>query len=199
MDPTTPVLPRTTIVAADQVQRMSPADLQQMRWGPVWAGFFTALGIFILLSLAAIAAGLQASPGVPDTDKLGWIGTIVASAIALVSFFVGGYVAAWSAGVADPGRGLLNGFLVWSLFLVAILVLTGLGLAGVAGSMAQLFDQVTVSPPDVTPDRLADVLRQSSWQSLLALALTAASAALGGVLGAREDLRTLIVVRSART
>jgi hypothetical protein len=193
----TPLTPRTTVTAVDS-ERVSSADLQQLQWGPIWAGFFTTLGLFLLLSLAAIAAGLQAAPGT-DVEDLGWLGTIVGSAIALVSFFVGGFVAAWSAGVADPGRGLLNGFLVWSLFLVAILLLTAIGVAGVAGTMAQLFDQVTVSPPDVTPEELTSVLQNSSWTSLLALGLTAASAALGGVVGARDEVRSMIVTRTSHS
>ena len=166
----------------------SPADLQQLRWGPIWAGLFLALGVFFLLSLAAIAIGLQAAPGAPDED-LGIVAIIATSVIALVSFFLGGFVASWSAGLADPGRALLNGFLVWTLWLVVVVLLAAIGLGATVGAMADLFGEVTVSGPDVDPAQLVDTLRSSAWETLLALGLTAAAATLGGAVGAREELR----------
>jgi hypothetical protein len=48
---------------------------------------------------------------------------------------------------------------------------------------------VNLAAPDVDPQELITMLRDSSWQTLLALGLTAAAATLGGVLGARDDLR----------
>lgn len=175
------VEPRTAIEAA-------PADLQQLKWGPIWAGMLMALGVFFLLSLAAIAAGLQAAPGAEEED-LGAVAAIVTSAIALVAFFLGGFVSAWSAGLADPGRALLNGFLVWSLWLAIVILLAALGFGAIVGAMGDLFGEVAVSGPDVDPAELVDILRASAWQTLLALGLTAAAAALGGVVGARPELR----------
>ncbi len=166
----------------------APADLQQLKWGPIWAGMLLALGVFFLLSLAAIAAGLQAAPGAEEED-LGMVAAIVTSAIALVSFFLGGFVSAWSAGLADPGRALLNGFLVWSLWLAIVILLAALGFGAIVGAMGDLFGEVAVSGPDVEPAELVDILRASAWQTLLALGLTAAAAALGGVVGARPELR----------
>jgi hypothetical protein len=147
-----------------------------------------ALGVFFLLSLAAIATGLQAAPGA-DEDDLGIVAVVATSVIAIVSFFVGGFVAAWSAGVADPGRALLNGFLVWTLWLAIVILLATLGFGAILGAMGDLFGEVAVTGPDVDPAELVDVLRSSAWQTLLALGLTAAAAALGGAIGARSDLR----------
>jgi hypothetical protein len=166
----------------------APADLQQLKWGPIWAGVFTSLGVFFLLSLAAIATGLQAAPGAPDQD-LGVIAVIATSAIAIGSFFLGGFVSSWSAGLADPGRALLNGFLVWTLWLAIVIVLAALGFGAIVGAMGDLFGDVAISGPDIDPAKLVDVLRASAWQTLLALGLTAAASTLGGALGAREELR----------
>jgi hypothetical protein len=166
----------------------SPADLQQLRWGPIWAGLLMALGVFFLLSLTAIAAGLQAAPGAPEED-LGIVAIIATSAIALVSFFLGGFVSSWSAGLADPGRALLNGFLVWTLWLVIVILLATVGLGAIVGAMGDLFGDVAVTGADVDPAELVDILRSSAWQTLLALGLTAAASTLGGAVGAREELR----------
>jgi hypothetical protein len=106
-----------------------------------------------------------------------------------VSFFLGGFIATWSSGVSDPGRSLVNGFLVWALWLVAVAVLGAFGIGAIAGAMGDLFGQISAPSTDIEMDALIDTLRSSSWQSFLALSLTALSAALGGVVGAREDLR----------
>jgi hypothetical protein len=181
--PVPPPFPDAPVVAT-----AAPADLQQLKWGPIWAGVLTALGVFFLLSLLAIATGLQAAPGA-DEDDLGIVAIIATSAIALVSFFLGGFVSSWSAGLADPGRALLNGFLVWTLWLAMVILLAALGFGAILGAMAQLFGDVTVSGPDVDPAELVDILRSSAWQTLLALGLTALAATLGGAVGARPELR----------
>jgi len=60
-----------------------------------------ALGVFFLLSLAAIATGLQAAPGADEGD-LGIVAVVATSAIALVSFFLGGFVSSWSPTCRRP-------------------------------------------------------------------------------------------------
>jgi hypothetical protein len=186
---TEPALPPPPVaVAPTATLAASPADLQQLRWGPIWAGVLMALGVFFLLSLAAIATGLQAAPGAPDED-LGIVAVIATSVIALVAFFLGGFVSSWSAGLADPGRALLNGFLVWTLWLAIVILLAAFGLGAIVGAMADLFGEVAVSGPDVDPAELVDLLRSSAWETLLALGLTAAAATLGGAVGARDELR----------
>jgi hypothetical protein len=175
-------LPETVAIA-------DPPDSQQLRWGPIWAGLLMALGVFFLLSLAAIAVGLQAAPGAQTQDEAGMLAVIVTSAIALASFFLGGYVSSWSAGLTDAARSALNGFLVWASWLIVVLLLAALGLGSIVGAMGELFGNVNLAAPDVDPQELITMLRDSSWQTLLALGLTAAAATLGGVLGARDDLR----------
>jgi len=53
--------------------------------------------------------------------------------------------------------------------------------------------------PTVDPDQLVSIVRDGAWQTLLVLLLTAAAAALGGVVGARPELRMawsrVVVVR----
>jgi hypothetical protein len=165
------------------------ADLQQFRWGPIWAGLLTAIGIFVLLTLLAVALGLQAAPGTEELEDMGFVAVLVTSVIALVAFFVGGFIATWTSGVSDAGRSLVNGFLVWALWLVALAVISAFGIGTIAGAMGQLFGEIAAPSAEVEVEELVDMLRTSSWQSFLALALTALAAALGGVVGAREDLR----------
>ncbi len=185
--PTDAVIPPPTAEVA-VVAAPLPNDLRPLQWGPIWAGLLTALGIFFLLSLGAIAIGVQAAPGTTQQD-LGSLAVVVTSAIALVAFFIGGFISSWSAGLGDPGRSMLNGFLVWTLWLGTVVLLAALGLGPIVGAMGDLFGKVTVAGLDVDPTQLVDTLKSSSWQTLLALGLTAAASTLGGAVGAREELR----------
>ncbi len=166
-------------------------DQTSLKWGPIWAGLLTALGLFVLMTLAAIAIGLQAAPGADEGDTA-MVAGIVTGIIALVAFFIGGFVSSWSAELSDNKRSLLNGFLVWALFLVLLMILAAFGAGSIFGAATNLLGDVSVNVPDVdvTPEEAIAGARESAWGSLLALALTAAAAALGGVVGSHESVRS---------
>ena len=189
--PTMETLSQPLLTVPTTATSAAPADIQPLRWGPIWAGLLTTASVFLLLTLLAVAAGLVAWPGVDEAaaDDIGVVAIVLTSVIAAVSFFMGGFVSSWSASLADPGRSLLNGFLVWALWLVAVVVLTVAGLGSFAGDAGDFFGQVTVNIPDITGEGLVALLRDSAWQTLLVLLLTAGSAALGGIVGARDELR----------
>ena len=163
----------------------------QVRWGSIAAGLVTAFTLFLLLSVLLLAVGMQGiRVGDPNVDEAAGIGAIITAAIALLSFFIGGFVAARSA--AAPGRmaGLLNGFLVWGLGLFVVLMLAGLGLGGLLGAAGDLFQQYRAagSPqPDANPQDILSVIREAALPAFLSLLLPAAAAALGGLLGARDE------------
>lgn len=177
---TDPLRGPDVIVERDVAVIASAADAgaRALRWGPIVAGLLTALGVFILLSLLAIGLGLGTTQGQDET----MVATIVGSLIALVSFFLGGFVAAWSDNALDNRRGALDGFLVWALWLLVVLIGGALGIGALFGDVGGgLF------PPDSID---ANQLRTGALNTFLALTLTAASAALGGVVGTRDTIRT---------
>jgi hypothetical protein len=137
--------------------------------------------VFILLSLLAVGLGLGTAQGQDET----MVATVVGSLIALVSFFLGGFIAAWSDSAIDNRRGALDGFLVWALWLLVILLAGALGL-GVGALFGN--DVGGLFPGTDTTD--LNQLRTGALNSFLALALTAVSAALGGVVGTRDRVRT---------
>lgn len=185
--------PRTggSLVATDDYWTTGTIpDRTQLKWGPIWAGLLTALGLFVLMTLAAIAIGLQAAPGT-DAGDVALVAGIATGLIALIAFFIGGFVSSWSANLSDNGRSLLNGFLVWALFLVLLMILAAFGAGSIFGAATNLLGDVAVNVPevDVTPAEALAGARESAWSSLLALALTAVAAALGGVVGSHESVR----------
>ncbi|MDP8905836.1 MAG: hypothetical protein M3N29_11140 [Chloroflexota bacterium] len=169
---------------------IAPRDL--VRWGPIFAGLVTAFTLFLLLSVLLLAIGVQAiRVGDPNIDQAAGAGALLTAVIALFSFFVGGFVAARTAALGGRLTGLLNGFLVWGLGLLLVLVLAGMGLGGILGAVGDLFQQYRAagSPqPDANPADILRGIREASLPAFLSLALPAAAAAIGGFIGARDDV-----------
>jgi hypothetical protein len=164
-----------------------------IRWGPILAGFLVALGTFVLLSLLLLALGASAVRIGPDDLGDAAAGIGAATAIAgLVSFLLGGFLASRAAGIRGSWSGFLSGFLVWALGLLVILALTAFGIGGLfgeAGSLIGRFASLTQALPDgMTADETARAVRDAALPAFLSMALPAAAAGLGGLIGAQEDL-----------
>jgi hypothetical protein len=155
------------------------ASRDAVRWGPIWAGLITTLTIFLILVLLAYGLGLgQASP-----TANAWVTGI----LALVAFFVGGWVAARTSQVRGSGAGLLTGFLVWALGTTLIVLLSLAGAGRLFGATGQFFGsggQVTPGVIGATPAQIAHAIRMAAWGGFLSLVVSALAAMLGGWLGA---------------
>ena len=81
----------------------TPTD--RVRWSSILAGLFTALSTGILLSLAALAFGLNQFDPTSTARSFGLGAGIVGAVIWLVAFGVGGYVAARTAAVVGRSGG----------------------------------------------------------------------------------------------
>jgi hypothetical protein len=165
-----------------------------VRWGPIVAGFLVALGTFVLLSLLLLALGASAvriGPDVPGDDAVLGIGAATAIA-GLVSFLLGGFLASRTAGIRGSWSGFLTGFLVWALGLLAILAFTAFGIGslfGEAGSLIGRFGALAQALPEgMTADQAIRAVRDAALPAFLSMALPAAAAGLGGLIGAQEDL-----------
>jgi hypothetical protein len=96
--------------------------LGQMRWSAVFAGWFVATGIAILLYGAGIALGFTAfNPHNAEAAAKGLgIGTIIWMILTwAASLFVGGLFASWFDGRADDTMGSLHGITVWGVAMTA--------------------------------------------------------------------------------
>jgi hypothetical protein len=170
-------------------ERLAPARRDSIRWGPIWAGLITALTIFLLLQLLAIGLGLIGiGPG--DGGGGGWVSAI----IGLIAFFAGGLVAGMTSAVRGETTGLLNGFLVWALGTVLILLLSALGLGQIFGALGNVVGQLGVlqnlqgaNVPDINPARIAQAVRSGAIGAFFGLLLSALASMLGGFLGGRSS------------
>jgi len=179
-------------------------------WGPIIAGFLTALTTMALLNLLGLAigatsinAGQAATQGAPVAET-GMNSLIWAAVSGIIAFLLGGFIAGRTAGTYDRGWGMLNGMLC---FMVAIpftlwMATTGLGaIAGGLGSFAgsltanygpQAADAARQVTPNVSVDvagaatRAAEGLRNGAFGALLGGILGLIASGLGGFLGTRS-------------
>ena len=171
----------------DSDSNESLARRDSARWGPIWAGLITALTTFLLLQLLAIGIGLVGIG--PDQ---GGFGAIVAAILGLIAFFLGGLVAGMTSAVRGAVPGLVNGFLVWALGTVLILLLSTLGLGQIFGALGSVVGQVGilqniqqggVNAPNVDPAQIASDVRTGALGAFFGLLLTAVTAMVGGLIG----------------
>ena len=151
-------------------------------WSSILAGALIALAVLILLSVTALAAGLELAPVGDVTEPR--FGTAIASVLTgvfiVIAFGAGGITAVWAAGLVEPGPAILHGFLVWALAVLLILTLVALGLGGLGATSTFLgagFEPQTV-----------EEFEDAGWATALGLVLGAGSAALGGALATREEI-----------
>jgi hypothetical protein len=173
----------------------------RVRWGPILAGLLTALTTLLLLNLLGLAAGLSAvdvggaAGGATATQAqdAGRNSAIWAAISGIIAFFLGGYVAARTAGLFDRGWGAVNGAMVFLLAVPLVLWLAAQGvgaLIGGLGSYAGGFDGLrgaTTNVDQTDVARAAEGVRNGAWGALLGSLLGLGSSALGGMFGARHE------------
>lgn len=161
----------------------------RVRWGPIWAGLIAAVTTFLILMTGAIAIGVAVLSPTTGTDtNAGMTSAIVTSVIALIAFFVGGYVAGWTLGGIGKGYGALNGFLVWGLGVGVLLILTAFGLGSLFGAAGELFAQFqqfqSFQVQGVDASQVINAIQNTAIGAFLGMILPAAAAAIGGWVGA---------------
>jgi hypothetical protein len=112
-----------------------------INWGAAFFGWITAVGIGALLTALLSAAGaaigltdLTDEAGSPETVSI--IGAALLLAVALISYFAGGYV----AGRMSRFDGARQGLATWLWALIAVIVLAIIG--AIAGSEYNLFSDI---------------------------------------------------------
>lgn len=105
----------------------------RLRWGPILGGILTTAAVMLVLTALGLAIGLSAFK--PNTSATDWgTGAAIWGGItAIISFFVGGWVAAKTAAVGGPGSGLLNGFVTGAATLVLVVWLATTGITNLVG------------------------------------------------------------------
>lgn len=166
-----------------------------VRWSAVFAGTTVAVGIWLLLQIFGMGAGLSAI----DADNAGslrgvGIGTSIWSLLApLVAIFIGGWISAKLASTRDDKVGALHGTIVWAITSVLGVMLAVSLVSAIVPHTVAVYDAPAAGYDD-TYHPLApthEVLRAAdhTGKALLAVGtsmlLSLGTAVIGGILAAR--------------
>jgi hypothetical protein len=192
------------------VDRAVPTALvtyhDQVRWGPILAGLVTALSTQLVLSALGVAIGMSSigGSGAPRSAA-GGVGSGIGiwSIISLlISLFIGGWIAARSAGRMSRNAALLNGAILWASTLALSAWLLSSGVSGAFGLVAAnadtLINQVpqnpTIPTPAVTAQQARDLAGNAakvSWSFVFGSLLGLAAALIGSAAGCRIPRSTI--------
>ena len=123
----------------------------RVRWGSVFAGLLAALSTLALLGLLGLAIGASAYDAGDRAANFGLGAGLWGGLSALLSFLVGGWVAARTAGVRGERNGMINGAMVWALAIPLLLYLLSSGIGATlrtAGSVAATGAQTAAQAAD---------------------------------------------------
>lgn len=151
-------------------------------WSSIVAGVLSAFGLFVLLSVLGVAAGLETT-GQGEVTFGPAIASIITGLFVVLAFLSGGFIAGWTADVDEPESAILHGFLVWALFVVVLLALVASGLGAGIGAGSQIFSGA-FTPTDTA------AITDAGWAAVFGLVLAVGSSILGAVLAARPEVRS---------
>ena len=164
----------------------------RVRWGAVWAGLFSALTVFVLLSLLGLAIGLTnvnggtivatgKAPGDAGRNSAIWL-----VATSFISFLIGGYAAGRAAMVFTRGLAALQGLMVFFLAVPLIVWLTAMGAGGNLGNLGiTIRDNLRLLQAAST----GATARDAAWWILIGLVVALVAGTLGGTFGVRTPRR----------
>src|SRR5687768_14824332 len=131
--------------------RRGRADIARsdlISWSSIVAGVLTAFGLFVLLSVLGVAAGMEVADDGTSKFKLGaQIASILSGLFVVLAFVAGGFIAAWTADVDEPESAILHGFLVWALFVVLLLAMIAFGAGAGIGPDSRIFSGAFTPDP----------------------------------------------------
>ena len=199
---------------ATQVGENVPTARNRVQWGPIVAGLLSAIASMIVLTVLGLAIGASALEPTAPGEEIGRWAAVWGGISAIVSFFIGGWIAAKTAAVGGQFAGLMNGLMVGASGLALILWLTGTGLGNLLGTVgtnigdiANVAQQETeeqgvtatgvqsqaadvAANVETTARNSFDEIEDGAWGTLGGLVLALGAAALGGLVGynKRRDL-----------
>ncbi len=101
-------------IATQGVGNEGRTEPWRLRWGAIFGGTFVALGLWALLYVFGLAIGLSSVDAAGGQLNFPGLFTgIWAVVTPLIALFVGGLVAARTAGAQDRGSGAIHGLVLW--------------------------------------------------------------------------------------
>jgi hypothetical protein len=127
-----------------------PTD--RVRWASVIAGLFTTLAALITLTVLGVALGLSSAENISEPSDLALGAGIFGIIAALLSFALGGFIAAKTAAVGGTGNAILNGAMVWILTIPLLVFILGTGISNLIGTAVVAAGSAADAVVDVLPE-----------------------------------------------
>lgn len=105
----------------------------RVQWGPILAGIFSAVVLFLLLTTLGLGIGASAIEPRTAGQNIGTWAAVWGIITAIIAFFLGGWVAAKTAAVGGSFAGLMNGLVVGAATLIFVIWMTATGLGNLFG------------------------------------------------------------------
>lgn len=134
-----------TLIQNDPDVELLPEGLQRLSWASIIAGSLMTLILMFMLNLFGMAVGLtQINPEYghdsADASDLATGGVVWVAVSNLIALFIGGWLAAYFAGIPEGLDGLLHGLMVWAVsgIITVLFVMSGVGrvMSGLAGLLS---------------------------------------------------------------
>ncbi len=170
----------------DQHTRAVIGEHPVMRWSAVFAGWFVATGMALMLYVFGLAVGFSAfDPRNVATVAHGisagaFVWTILTWGAAL---WIGGMFASWFDGRNDTEMGVLRGLTVWGVSMSATGLLVVSGLTHVAFIKAM---PPEAAGPALDPVQAAHYAARLMWVAFGSSAVSLVTSAFGGWMGAHH-------------
>ncbi len=132
---------RDHFVSGTAIEETVSTDRRSPAWGAILAGAAAGLGTHILIMMLLTAIGLGAAEPATAEDPVATfsVGTGIAWTIsALVSLYVGGWIAGRCAARVHGASGAVHGFLVWCVATIVAVLLVGAGAGALIGGATRL-------------------------------------------------------------
>jgi len=124
------------------------APLDRVRWGPIFAGLFAALSTLAVLAVLGLAIGLSSYDAGEPAGNFGLSAGIWGAISALIAFFIGGWLASYTAAVR--GRwGTLNGAMVWVVAIPLLLYLIAGGIGTLLTTASNVAGGAAANPANL--------------------------------------------------
>jgi hypothetical protein len=156
-----------------------------IHWGAVWGGLTTSVAVFLVLQTFLYWVGALTVRTTGSLVSTGPTNTWLSALVALVSLFFGGWMTACLMRGRTAGSCALNGFMVWTLGTLLMLVMSSFGLGMAFGAIGDAFNQYVLvghGLGSIRPFAVVDQAR-AGW-AFWWLVASACAAAIGGWVGA---------------
>jgi len=135
--------------------------LRRVSWGAIFAGVVVVIALQLLFSVLGIGIGAGAVDPVADPDPMSGLGFgagIWFVITALISLFVGGWVAARLAGLKRKTESTLHGLVTWGLATVLGFWMVTTAAGTLLGGAANILGQTAaIAGPQVADDQAMDM------------------------------------------